>query len=462
MTPHLRVGIGSHSLYEASAGIDHAGETGWFGAGIAWQKTDGIDACRGTAEGWGAGCFVDEPDRDGYRNTSINLRGGLALTPALGIDAHLLHADARNAFDGSIYGGNEAENLQRIVGTRLQWDAGDRLRITAQLGRANDESENFYADAGAPRAAVGRFDTERDTASLQADIDLATAQRLSLGVDWQRDDVTSDTDYDLTRRRNTGVFAAWLGGFGRHRLEASARHDDNQQFGSHATGALGWGLSLDRGLRLTASAATGFKAPSFNDLYYPFFGNPDLAPEESRSLNLGISQSTRVFDWSFNLFETRVDDLISYDAAIFLPNNIDEARIRGAELTYATRWAGWDVNGQFSHIDPRNRTAGANHGNLLARRPRNSARIDIDRRFGDFGIGATLNAAGHRYDDAANSARLGGFATTDLRLSWEMSADWTLQGRITNAFDRDYETVAWYNQPGREYGVSLRYQPNRR
>jgi vitamin B12 transporter len=32
-------------------------------------------------------------------------------------------------------------------------------------------------------------------------------------------------------------------------------------------------------------------------------------------------------------------------------------------------------------------------------------------------------------------------------------------GRVSNVFDRDYETVAWYNQPGREYRLSVRYQP---
>ena len=106
----------------------------------------------------------------------------------------------------------------------------------------------------------------------------------------------------------------------------------------------------------------------------------------------------------------------------------------------------------------RNRTAGTNHGNLLPRRARDTARIDVDRRFGDFRIGLTGNGAGHRFDNAANTQRLSGYGTLDLRLEYALNRDWTLQARANNVFDRDYETIAWYNQPGREYGLSVRYQ----
>ena len=83
----------------------------------------------------------------------------------------------------------------------------------------------------------------------------------------------------------------------------------------------------------------------------------------------------------------------------------------------------------------------------------------MDRAFGAFRFGATLNGSGARYDDAANTVRLGGFATTDLRFEYAFDADWTLQARATNVFDRHYETVAWYHQPGREFGLGLRYAP---
>ena len=458
--PRFRVGIGSHGLREAGAGIGGSNGHGWYGADFAWQRTDGIDACRGTAgdasNPVGAGCYVDEPDRDGYRNASLNLRGGIDLGETVELEAHALRAEAFNQFDGGIYGGNEADNVQQAMSAKLAWTPSQRVAVTAQLGGSDDDSENDFNDHAGSTVHVGGFDTHRDTASLQGEFTLAEGQALSAGADWQRDRIDSNTPFDVTRRDNTGVYVEYLGRFGAQQLQASLRNDDNEQFGRHATGSLGWGMRFGDGFRLTASVGTAFKAPTFNDLYYPFFGNHDLKPESSRSANVGIAQHSGHWSWTLDAYETRIDDLISYDSSIFLPNNIDKARIRGIEFTVDTTLAGWALGAQLSHADPRSES-GFTDGNWLARRARDTGRIDVDRAFGALRVGATLNGAGPRYDDAANSVRLGGFATTDLRLEVAFDAEWTLQARASNVFDRHYETVAWYNQPGREYGLSLRY-----
>jgi vitamin B12 transporter len=469
--PRMRVGIGSHGLREGSAGIGGGGERGWFGADVAYQRTDGINACRGRApdpgnpSDFGAGCAVDEPDRDGYRNSSLNLRGGVRASDTVELQATALRAQSRNEFDGSFL--NLAENVQQVLGAKLAWTPSDRIDVTAQLGRNDDRSENFLDDAAGRRTRRGNFDTSRRTASLQADFGVAAGQLLSAGADWQRDAVDSDTAFDVARRDNTGVFVEYQGTFGAHRLQASVRSDDNEQFGQHTTGGIGYGLAFGDGYRFTANYATGFKAPTFNDLYYPFFGKPDLRPEESKGTNIGIARYTQRYSWTLNAYETRIEDLISYDSSIFLPNNIDRARIRGVELTFDTTVGRWDVSTQLSHADPRNRTpdrggsTNANRGNVLARRARNTGRIDVDRAFGALRFGASLKGAGHRFDDAANTVRLGGHATLDLRVAYAFDPDWTLEARVDNAFDRDYETIAWYNQPGRGYGLSLRWTPAR-
>jgi vitamin B12 transporter len=330
--------------------------------------------------------------------------------------------------------------------------------VTAQIGGSDDDSDNSFNDHAGTTVHVGNFDTHRTTASLQGDFSLAEGQALSAGADWQRDRIDSNTPFDITGRDNTGVYVEYLGKFGAQRLQASVRNDDTEQFGSHATGSLGWGMQFGDGFRLTASVGTAFKAPTFNDLYYPFFGNHDLKPESSRSANIGISRHAQHWSWTLDAYETRIDDLISYDSSIFLPNNIDKARIRGIEFTVDTTLGGWDLGAQLSHTDPRSES-GFTDGNLLARRARDTGRIDVDRAFGAFRFGATLNGSGPRYDDAANSVRLGGYATTDLRFEYAFAEAWTLQARATNLFDRHYETVAWYNQPGREFGLSLRYAP---
>ncbi len=470
--PHFRIGAGSNNLREASAGFSNRGERGWISAEGAYQETDGINACRGrgadpTIPGdFGAGCFTDEPDQDGYRNVSVSLRGGVEVGEDVTLEGHFLNADADNEYDGSVFGGNETETTQRVLGSKLTWTPGERFKLTAQAGRTADKSDAYFRAAGV-RSYVNTFDTQRDTASLQADFAFADGQLLTAGGDWQRDEVTSTTEFLVTERDNTGVFVEYQGRFGAHQLQASVRNDDNEQFGNHTTGSVGWGMSLNNDFRLNASYGTGFKAPTFNDLYYPFGGNPDLKPEESKSFNVGIGQYAENWNWTFNLFQTRIDALTGYDSFFNLVQ-IDEARIRGAELTFATTFAGWDLSTQLSYADPRARahltaegTDNPNYDNLLPRRAPRTGRIDLDRNFGAFRFGTTLNGASARYDDAANTVRVAGYGTVDLRLEYAVNADWTLQARATNVFDREYETIAWYNQPGREYGLSLRYRPAR-
>ncbi|WP_058833694.1 TonB-dependent vitamin B12 receptor [Luteimonas abyssi] len=458
--PRFHAGVGSHALRQAGAGLGGGSARAWFGADVAYSRTDGIDACRGRGPDpsdpfdFGAGCFTDEPDRDGYRNRSASLRGGVELAEHWTLDAHLLRAEGENEYDGSF--ANYAETVQQVIGGTLAYAPASGFGLKTSVGRSTDQAED-YLDG----TYVSELRTRRDQATVQADLALTPTQHAAVGIDWLQDRIDGSTPYDLASRDNLGVFAVWTGAFGAHRLEASARHDDNEQFGGHATGSLGWGLLLADDLRLSASFATGFRAPSFNDLYFPGSGNPLLDPERSKNLNLGIAQARERWHWALDLYENRVDDLISFDAMTWMPSNVDEARLRGAELTVGTTLAGWDLATQLSHVDPRNRSDDANHGNVLARRARNTGRFDVDRAFGAFRLGATLNAAGHRYDDAANLDRVSGFATTDLRAEYGFAPAWTVQARVTNVFDNDYETVRWYNQPGREFAVMLRYAPQR-
>ena len=454
---NLALTAGSHGLRGATAGFSHRGTRGWVSAQGGVQRSDGINACRGTSAGWGAGCYVEEPDRDGYRNVSLNLRAGYRLSDTLALEAHLLDAHADNEYDGAIFGGNEAKNLQQVYGSTLTWTANEQLRVTGQLARSRDEAHSRYVADGVTVDA-GAFDNRRDSASVQADWTAAPGQQLSAGVDFYEDQLRSSTAYVQGRRDNTGVFVQYQGQFGAHALQASVRSDDNEQFGNHTTGSVGYGLALGHGLRVTASAGTGFKAPTFNDLYYPGFSNPALKPEQSKSINLGLAQYADHWHWTFNIYDTRIDELIGYDSS-FNIINVNKARIRGAEVTGAWQIDGWEFNAQASVLDPRDDTRTSfNYDNVLVRRARSSGRLDIDKAVGPVRLGATASAYGHRYDDAANSVRLAGYGTLDLRVELPLGKAWTLQARASNVFDRQYETIAWFNQPGREYQLSVRYR----
>ena len=99
---------------------------------------------------------------------------------------------------------------------------------------------------------------------------------------------------------------------------------------------------------------------------------------------------------------------------------------------------------------------------MLARRARDSVRVDADRRFGALSTGASVYVVDKRYDDLGNTRELGGYALTDLRVAYAVSAAWKLQLSANNVFDRHYETAAFYNQPGRNYLLTASWRPNSR
>lgn len=442
------VGAGSYGTARGSAGLDARGERGWYRLNAAIDETDGFNACRGSNRG---GCFTNEPDADGYTNRSLQLAGGWRFSPAAALELRGLRADFETESDGSF--SNEMEGSQQVYGAKLDLKPSDRLALALRLGHNADLADNFLE--GRYRNS---FDTKRDSGGLQADASLGRGL-LSAGFDWHRDEVASTTDYVVKARTQKALFAQWQQTLGEASLQLAGRRDDDSQFGNETTGSLLWGWNFREGLRLTASAGTAFRAPSFNDLYFPGFGNPNLAPETSESLELGLRGSPTWGGWALALFRTDVDQLIAFDPVEFIPVNINRARIDGLELSADGEIAATRLRASATVLDARNVSTGSAYGNALPRRPPRSAQVEADRSYGRFSLGATVFAASARYDDLGNFTRLPGYATVDLRVGWALSPDWSLQLSGNNLFDRRYETAAFYNQPGRSWMLGLRYSP---
>ncbi len=452
MVPSLSVTTGSDHLLRGQLGLSGGGDRGWYNVGVGSQYTRGINSCRIGARAALAGCFTDEPDQDGWRRHSLSASGGYRWDNDAQLDATWLRTLGNVKFDGDYQ--NRNRTVQQTAGTRFSVNPLAVWKSTFSAGQNLDRYDN-YKDA----RFTGYIVSRRDQAAWQNDLDLTANQLLTLGADWQRERIDSDTGFLATRRRNTGAYAQYRATFGANEVQLSARQDHNSQFGNHATGAAAWGYHFARDLRLSASYGTAFHAPTFNDLYFPYgSGNPNLKPEKSRSAELGLSQHRAGWHWAVNAYETRIEQMIALDASFF-PSNLSRARIRGVEAQVGATLGAWQWQGYLTALQPRNRDGGANDGNVLPRRPEHTARVDLDRRFGAFGVGATVTAAGRSDDDAANRHRLGGYATTDLRASYRFAPDWQLEARLANVFDHRYATVWYFNQPGRGAFVTLRYSP---
>ncbi|QID19701.1 TonB-dependent vitamin B12 receptor [Nitrogeniibacter mangrovi] len=452
-TPSFSIGAGTDHHYKGTASVSQRNDHGWISLSLSRELTDGFNSCRVEAAGVG-GCYTAEPDRDGYDNNSGSLNAGYRFGGGTEVAFNWMKTDAESKFDGSYQ--NSAKSSQEVAGLKLSVKPFAPWTSSVSVGVSKDHANNYLNGVYA-----STFDTQRTTGTWQNDLMLGKAVTLTVGVDAQRDEIDSSTAYAERARDNTGVFALLQADVGVHELQLSVRRDDNEQFGRHTTGSVAWGMGLTPAIRLVASYATAFKAPTFNELYFPFYGKADLRPETSDTVELGLRGEHGWGRWTVNVFESDVEDLIAYDASIFLANNVDSARIQGAEATLATTLAGIDVRGSLTLLDTSNESDNAYQGNWLARRPAQSARLDLDRAIGPVRVGATVVAEGKRYDDLANEHRLGGYATLDLRAEYAFAPHWRVQATLGNVFDKAYETARFYRQQGRNVFLTLRYAPGR-
>lgn len=447
---NLALSAGSHNSLGFNGGFASRKDKGWITTQISVDETDGFDACRAEAATEFGGCFTDEPDDDGYQNNALSLAGGVSISPRTEASFNFLRADSELDYDGNF--SNSSESTNQLIGAKLKIAATDYWAVVLNAARNEDHSDIFNQGA-----FDSRFDTDRNQIGMQNDLIIGQSGLLTFGVDYFDDKVSGTTDYTVTSRDNTGVYAQYQGDYGANDVQLSVRGDDNDQFGNETTGGINLGHDLNDELRLTVGYGTAFKAPSFNELYFPGFGNAALGIETADSIDVGLSWKVERASVSVNVFETQIDDLIAFDAATNAPINVDEARIQGLELSIGSQLAGWDVNLGFTYLKPENDSGGENDGNILARRPQQSTDLTISRQWNAFNLGLNVHSQGHSFDDLANTKRLDGFTTVGAKLVYQIRPQWSVDLALNNLFDEEYETAQFYNQDEFNGMLSVRY-----
>ncbi len=462
--PSLDYSVGSHGFQQVDGGV--SGSTGGlsYAASGGYQTTNGYDSCLGapyvSPSQPGGGCYTNVPYDDRYRNASASARVAYALSDDAQVELFGLRSSGATDFHSDYQ--NREYFVQQVAGASASWSPVDPLRLQIRVGQSRDQETDVAVGLAVnPQSPVppGIIDTVRATGTFQADWKLAPGQTVTVGSDYLRDRIDSDTQYALTARRDTGVFGEYDAAFGPQHLTLSARHDDNQQFGGKTTGGAAWGYRLSDSVRLMASYASAFKAPTFNELYYPYYGTPTLRPESSHSVEFGLDGRDRGIDWSVHAYRTRITDLIETDPNTFTAINVNRSEIRGVETQATRKFGEWSTGVTATWTDPRNRSDGFNDGNLLPRRAQWTGRVELSRLWSKGTLTGRYWVSGRSFDDPANAQRLGGYSTLDLLATWQLTGALALEGKLANVFDRQYQTALYYPQDGRNYLVSLRYTP---
>jgi len=439
--PSARLSGGSYGRVGGNAGAGFGDATRGFGFTAGYERLRGFSATNPDA------VFSYDPDDDGYHNRNLSLRGRTTLgSQVLGFTA--IGTDADVEFDQGV---TDARNTSG--GVTLGGDLTERWTHQLTVGHAREDLDTVGAFSNS-------FRSRRTSLDWVNSLKVGADARLNLGVNWQDEDGESSTAFSGQlfdeSRTSQAVFAGYGGKFGAHVLDFSLRRDDSNQYGGATTGNAAWGWNLSEALQVRLSWGEGFRAPNFNELYYPdggfgYAGNPDLRPEYSETWEAGLAyQPAQGHQLGLSAYRSRVRDLIAFAAP--LTNNainINRAELEGVELEYRFAQGGWNLGGNLTWQDAVDAATNA----PLLRRADRKAHLDLGYRFGN---GLELGLDGDYVSERADfGADLDAYALAHLRLAWQFNPAWRLEARIENLTDRDYALAYGYNTPGRSGVVSL-------
>jgi vitamin B12 transporter len=451
------IGGGTYGTRQGDASVHGSGNGISYAFGAAHEEASGFSSTRPGASSYNR-------DDDGYRRNSAN--GRIAVQLAEGHDAGIqfLQSRLRAQYDSGA-SSFDTRNIQDIDSVALFLN--DRIlpnwRSSLQLARANDKLGSFTSTAA---SGTSQIDTRQDEATWQNTVGIGS-DTLQVLFGHRAETVLSvsggaTTASPLNRSRITNsVAASYDLRRGSHLVDVSARND-HSVYGSKTTGAAGYGYEFSRDLRATASIGTSFRAPTFNELYFPGYGLASNKPEQGRNAEAGLRYQVSGVELQGSYYRNRLTDMIVSvnpcpSRTGSCAYNVNHALLEGLTLSASTRLQAIDLRASADLQDPRDETT----GKQLARRSRRHANLSashlVDYGAGAFETGIELQASGHRFDDAANANRLGGYGLLNLYTDWRIARDWSLLVRVDNAAAKRYELARNYNTSGRSWFAALRY-----
>jgi vitamin B12 transporter len=335
--------------------------------------------------------------------------------------------------------------------------AGVHFDARASQSRRDDHNED--PDAG----SFGRTRSMRRNGRVSARIATALGTIVA-GVEAERSEAKNrdsfGLDLDNHRSSSNALFVEdrFDRQFGAARLDVSigARRDRYTTFGSETSPRVAAAWSVN-GNKFRAAYGEAFRAPQIGELYLPFFGNPDLKAERSRSFEAGYDRYfANDANVSVTLFDNRFRELITYDLSAFRFGNIGEAHTRGVEFSAATRRGPWSANANYTFM----RATEEPSGEALLRRPKHAGAAGIGYQGGSAGVQLVVTRMGSRADvtdlSPFGSVTSPSYTKADVTFRWNAGA-FTPYVRVENLTNERYAEVFGYPSPGRRALAGIRY-----
>jgi vitamin B12 transporter len=389
---------------------------------------------------------------DGYRNGTLSGRFGWTPSDLVDVDYVFRYTDAAAEVDdfsfvtGLPFDNPRRENLtqqffQRVELTSVVWDG----IIESIVGFNLADYERFDTDAEPFLDPLFLGQTRK--VDWQGNVLLLEDNIFTVGVDYYQEEASTTSIPELAQNNGSIYIQDQIGLGDRWFTTAGFRWDDHSAAGTADTYRFTTVYQLwETGTAFRGTLGTGFRAPSLAENLFPF-GNPNLQPETSRGWDYGIEQ--RFFNdrlvVTATYFRNDFRNLIIFDFATFLLENVGRAKAHGVELVGA-----WGVNcctdlvATYTRTDTEDLATGL----PLLRRPRDKATLGILRKVccGRGRVGADLLYVGERLD--TRNRTLDDYVTVNLNATYDWRCNCQLFGRIDNLFDEDYEEVAGFGVAG--------------
>jgi vitamin B12 transporter len=453
-------GFGNQGTRRLSAGLGGAVEGTDFSVQLSTFRTDGVSALSPAL------VSTANPDLDGYRNNSLSANVGHAFSADHRVSASLFGSNGNNQYDNAFNLNLTDANSSRAQMWKFSLASDDQITAAwhsrLQLANGVDQYRDFLNGQAVAGGAL--YQTGSDQLTWQNALQLDDSQRLLLGAESLRQKVASDMSpgYVQDTRQVNSLFAGYTGTYGAHQAQLNLRRDNNSQYGGNTTGLLGYGYGLTDAWRATASYSTAFRAPTFNELYWPDTGfgggNPALRPERSRNLEAGLRFASDAQQFDAVYFDNRIRDLISS----WPPANINKARINGVELSYAGRFGDTGVKAALTSQNPRDDITGAQ----LIRRAKLHSSLGLTQRIGTWQVGGEWLHSGTRQDNyfdpstfTVSSQTLPAYNVFNLTAGYAINKDTRLSLRADNLTNQNDSSAYGYSPLGRRVFVGIHYQP---
>lgn len=349
--------------------------------------------------------------------------------------------NAGQSTKGEVY----ALNASRGLGP--QWFQSVRL--------ARSETDLLGTD---PDTAFNNYDIRSEITLLeaQADVELSPGHTLNAGLSSEQRRGLNVGGFDESARiRSLFVQDQWSPTGALH-LTGALRHDDHSVFGDETSYRATASMALQEGrARVRASYGSAFRAPNFNELYFPFAGDPGLSPETSKGWDVALHYQALGGKLGFDMgyFDLQLLDLIQFDLSTFLFANVARASSSGLELSVA--YAPLPAVGlTLSHTY--NDTEDLRTRQALPRRPQHRTSLLAQLQRQRFSGALSVVAVRDRVD--STGLTMDDYERVDVSLRYEALPWLRPYVRVLNALDEDFEEVPGFTTPGATFMVGVRWQ----